>query len=57
MKKHVQGFSVLFLFLFLIFTSAFQAFGQNIQISGKVTDASTGQTLPGVSILVKNTTV
>ncbi len=55
MKKHVQGFSVLF--LFLIFTSAFQAFGQNIQISGKVTDASTGQTLPGVSILVKNTTV
>ena len=54
MKKHVQVFSVLF--LFLIFTSAFQAFGQSIQISGKVTDASTGQTLPGVSILVKNTT-
>ncbi len=55
MKKHVQVFSVLF--LFLIFTSAFQAFGQNIQISGKVTDASTGQTLPGVSILVKSTTI
>jgi len=55
MKKHVQVFSVLF--LFLIFTSAFQAFGQNIQISGKVTDANTRQTLPGVSILVKNTTV
>ncbi|HED38035.1 MAG TPA: SusC/RagA family TonB-linked outer membrane protein, partial [Ignavibacteria bacterium] len=54
MKKHVQVFSVLF--LFLIFTSAFQAFGQNIQISGKVTDVSTGQSLPGVSILVKNTT-
>ncbi len=54
MKKHVQVFSVLF--LFLIFTSAFQAFGQNLQISGKVTDISTGQTLPGVSILVKNTT-
>jgi len=55
MKKHVQVFSVLL--LFLISTSAFQAFGQNIQIAGKVTDASTGQTLPGVSILVKNTTV
>ena len=55
MKKHVQAFGVLF--LILIFTSAFQAFGQNIQISGKVMDASTGQTLPGVSILVKNTTV
>ncbi len=54
MKKHVQAFSVLF--LLLIFT-AFQAFGQNIQISGKVTDANTGQTIPGVSILVKNTTI
>ena len=54
MKRRVQVFSVLF--LFLIFTSAFQAFGQNIQISGKVTDVSTGQTIPGVSILVKGTT-
>ncbi len=52
--KKMYKFSVLF--LFLIFTSAFQVFGQNIQISGKITDASTGQTLPGVSILVKNTT-
>ncbi len=54
MKKHLQLFSILF--LILIFSTALQAFGQNIQISGKVTDASNGQTLPGVSVLVANTT-
>jgi len=56
MKKHVQVFSILFLFLILIFSTAFQAFGQNIRVSGKVTDATDGQTLPGVSVLVANTT-
>lgn len=55
MKKRLQVFSVFF--LFLIFGSALQTFGQNVQIKGKVTDASTGQTLPGVSIVVKSTTI
>jgi len=54
MKKHVQVFSILF--LFLMFSTAFQALAQNTQITGKVTDASSGQTLPGVSVLVKGTT-
>ena len=54
MKKKVHVLSILF--LFLIFSSAVQAFGQNIQITGKVTDASTGQSLPGVSVSVKKTT-
>jgi len=54
MKKHVREFSILF--LFLMFSTAFQAIGQNIQITGKVTDAGTGQSLPGVSVLVKGTT-
>lgn len=54
MKKHLREFSILF--LFLMFSTAFQAIGQNLQITGKVTDAGDGQSLPGVSVLVKGTT-
>ncbi|MCD4774259.1 MAG: TonB-dependent receptor [Bacteroidales bacterium] len=52
MKKHVYYLS----FLFLFFATALQSYGQGVQITGKVTDATIGETIPGVSILVKNTT-
>ena len=53
MKKHLLSFSILF--LLLMFMMSFQVYAQNVKVSGKVTDASTGKTLPGVSILEKNT--
>jgi TonB-linked SusC/RagA family outer membrane protein len=54
MKKKVHVLGILF--LVLIFSTALPAMAQNIQISGTVTDASTGQSLPGVSVSVKKTT-
>jgi TonB-dependent starch-binding outer membrane protein SusC len=54
MKKHVKLLKVLFLFLFVTF--AYQGFAQDVRISGKVTDANDGTTMPGVSIAVKGTT-
>jgi TonB-linked SusC/RagA family outer membrane protein len=50
MKKHLQ---CLLLLLFI----AFQAIGQERIVTGTVTDKSDGLPLPGVSILVKGTTV
>ncbi|HTI59170.1 TonB-dependent receptor [Mucilaginibacter sp.] len=44
--------SGLVLFFFLFISSAF---AQNVAVRGKVTDASTGETLIGVSVLVKGT--
>src|SRR5688572_23991860 len=43
------------LLLFYLF-SVNLAFGQNITITGKVTDASTGEGLPGTTVAVKGTT-
>ncbi|RYE19884.1 MAG: hypothetical protein EOP42_28345, partial [Sphingobacteriaceae bacterium] len=40
------------LFLFAIFLS-FTAFAQNRTVTGTVTDAKDGSTLPGVSVTVK----
>ncbi|MFH1120362.1 MAG: TonB-dependent receptor [Bacteroidota bacterium] len=54
MKKHSTLLKVLFLFLSLTF--AYQGFAQGVKISGKVTDANDGKTMPGVTIAVKNTT-
>jgi len=54
MKKHITLLKVLFLFLSLTF--AFQGFAQGVRVSGKVTDANDGKTMPGVTIAVKNTT-
>ncbi|NQU51832.1 MAG: TonB-dependent receptor [Bacteroidetes bacterium] len=53
MKRSVYHLS----FLFLIFATALQSYGQDVQVTGKVTDATIGETIPGVSILVKNTTI
>jgi iron complex outermembrane receptor protein len=54
MKKHIKLLKVLFLFLSVTF--AYQGFAQDVRISGRVTDANDGSTLPGVSIAVKGTT-
>jgi TonB-linked SusC/RagA family outer membrane protein len=43
----------LFSLLFLIFTCF--AFGQEVNVKGTVTDQASGQPLPGVNVLVKNT--
>ncbi|MBN2175202.1 MAG: TonB-dependent receptor [Bacteroidales bacterium] len=53
MVKHL--FSKLILLISLLFVS-FMTFAQSGPVTGKVTDASNGQTLPGVTILVKGTT-
>jgi TonB-linked SusC/RagA family outer membrane protein len=47
------------LFLFLLFVTSLlqQAVAQDRNISGRVTDRGTGQGLPGVTVLVKGTTV
>jgi iron complex outermembrane receptor protein len=55
MKKHYALLKVLFLLLGLAIGS--QGFSQGIRVSGKVTDANDGQSIPGVTILVKNTSV
>ena len=54
MKKHSKLFKVLFLFLAWAVTS--HAYAQDVKITGKVTDAADGSTLPGVSIAIKGTT-
>jgi len=51
-KYHLKTLIAL---IFMLFCGA-NAFAQNIQVKGKVTDASTGETMPGVNILVKGTT-
>lgn len=54
MKKHYALLKVLFLLLGVAI--GFQGFSQGIRVSGQVTDANDGQSIPGVTILVKNTT-
>lgn len=48
---------VLLLSLVMLLTLVSQAWAQNQTISGKVTDQSNGEGLPGVAVLVKGTTV
>ena len=54
MKKNLISFRILL--LFVAFTFAFQAFAQEIQVSGKVSDAKDGSSLPGATVQVKGTT-
>jgi len=54
MKKNLISFRILLLFVALTF--AFQAFAQEIQVSGKVSDAKDGSSLPGATVQVKGTT-
>ncbi|WP_210463951.1 SusC/RagA family TonB-linked outer membrane protein [Rufibacter roseolus] len=51
MKKHVL------LFLFLLNVLGFSAMAQNRTISGRVVSAADGLALPGVSVVVKGTTI
>jgi len=51
-----RNFTISGLFL-LFFFIVNNALAQNITIKGKVTDAATGETLPGVTVLVKGTSV
>ncbi len=44
-------------FLVCLAIFGFSAFGQDLQISGKVTSADDGTILPGVSVVVKGTTI
>ena len=54
MKRHSKLLKVLFLFLAWAVTSI--AYAQDVKITGVVTDAADGSTLPGVSIAIKGTT-
>ena len=54
MKK--QGLLILCFFFLLAFSTSFSANAQQARITGKVTDASTGEGIPGASVLVKGTT-
>jgi len=53
-KKFKKCNIILLMSLWMI--SAWQVFGQEVQITGKVTDATTKEVLPGVNVIVKGTT-
>jgi len=52
MKREIKFF---FLFIFLLFP-VFLVAQQEIQVKGKVVEAETNEPLPGVSILIENST-
>ena len=43
--------------MFLLFAFSIQTFGQTLRVTGTVTDAADGSTLPGVTVLVQGTTI
>ncbi len=55
MKKNLNSFRILLLIIAWAFAST--AFAQEIQLTGKITDAKDGSTLPGATVLVKGTTM
>jgi len=54
MKKNLISFRILLLFIACTF--AIQAFAQEIQVSGKISDAADGSSLPGATVMIKGTT-
>jgi iron complex outermembrane receptor protein len=56
MRKKLKSARII-LFALLWVMSALQVLAQDVQIQGKVTDATSGETLPGVSIAVKGTNI
>jgi len=55
MKKNLLSFRILLLLVSWVF--AFQAYAQEIQVTGKVSDAKDGNSLPGATVQVKGTTL
>lgn len=53
MKKNLISFRILLLLVGWLF--AFQAIAQELQVTGKITDAKDGSSLPGATVLVKGT--
>ena len=43
--------------VFLLLAFGIQTFGQTLRVTGTVTDAGDGSTLPGVTVLVQGTTI
>ena len=54
MKKRILWLR--YLFIFLVFASASVAYAQEITVTGKVKDAADGSSIPGATVVVKNTT-
>jgi hypothetical protein len=54
MKKNLISFRILLLFVAWLF--AVQVNAQDVQLTGEITDAKDGSTLPGATVLVKGTT-
>ncbi len=57
MKKNQRSLPLMSLLLFFLVAFSTQAFSQVKTITGTVTNAEDGSTLPGVSVLVKGTTI
>jgi len=53
MKKQIISFKVLF--LFLVWAFSMHAYAQEVKVTGNVTDAADGKSLPGVTVLIKGT--
>lgn len=54
MKKNLMSLRILLLLVSFVFAS--QVFAQDLQLTGKITDAKDGSSLPGATVLVKGTT-
>ena len=55
MKKRVLWLR--FLFLLVAFASASAVYAQEVTVGGRVTDAADGSSIPGVTVVIKNTTL
>lgn len=54
-RNLLKSFSVVFCVLLLVFCNSMQAYSQQINVTGKVTDKNDGSPVPGVTIKVKGT--
>ena len=55
MRKQLKMAKIILL-LCLWTISTWQLLAQDVQVQGKVTDASNGEALPGVSVIIQGTT-
>ena len=54
--EHIQRKRRFWLYFILFIFLSFAGIAQNKTITGKVTDANTGEGLPGVNVVIKGTT-